>query len=143
MRNRDGAEISYNQWLMFACKLSSSENSPTNNNYKNCNILFSIVPLLIPIVFYCSIVKNLLLSTIVIGKLASLNRLRQSNKGTFRASGLAGIEHMPSQSRVTGHRFRLSPTTLRGRSTIVIFYIFLYSTYKFLYSVMFYNCYIL
>ena len=32
------------------------------------------------------------------GKLASLNRSWQSNKGTFRASGLAGIEPMPSES---------------------------------------------
>ncbi len=38
-------------------------------------------------------------------KLASLNRFWQSNKGTFRASGLAGFEPMPSQSRATGHAF--------------------------------------
>ncbi len=50
------------------------------------------------------------------GKLASLNRSWQSNKGTFCALGMTGIEPMPSQSMVTGHRFRLSPTTLRGRS---------------------------
>ena len=53
----------------------------------------------------------------MIDKLASLNR--SSNKGTFRASGLAEVEPMPSKSdsvRVTGHRdrFRLSPTTLRA-----------------------------
>ncbi len=32
------------------------------------------------------------------GKLASLNRSWQSNKGTFSASGMAGIEPMPSHS---------------------------------------------
>ena len=32
------------------------------------------------------------------GKLASLNRSWQSNKGTFSALGLAGIEPMPSES---------------------------------------------
>ena len=32
------------------------------------------------------------------GKLASLNRAWQSNKGTFRASGMAGNEPMPSES---------------------------------------------
>ena len=34
----------------------------------------------------------------IVGKLASLNRSWQSNKGTYRASGLAGIEPMPSES---------------------------------------------
>ena len=48
------------------------------------------------------------------GKLASLNSSWQSNKGMFCALGMAGIEPMQSQSRVTGHG--LSPTTLRGLS---------------------------
>ena len=39
------------------------------------------------------------------GTLASLNRSWQSNKGTVRASGMAGIETMPSQSRTTGYLF--------------------------------------
>ena len=41
----------------------------------------------------------------MIGTLASLNRSWQSNKGTVRASGMAGIETMPSQSRTTGYLF--------------------------------------
>ena len=32
------------------------------------------------------------------GKLASLNRSLQSNKGTFHASGMAGIKPIPSES---------------------------------------------
>ena len=33
-----------------------------------------------------------------IGKLASLNRSRQSKEGTYRALGMAGIEPTPSKS---------------------------------------------
>jgi hypothetical protein len=36
------------------------------------------------------------------GKLASLKHSRQSNKSTFSALGMAGIEPMPSKSRATG-----------------------------------------
>jgi hypothetical protein len=61
--------------------------------------------LITPVLFLYGLTKG---PNCVADKLASLNSSWQSNKGTFRSSGLAGIELMPSQSRVTGHRFRLS-----------------------------------
>ena len=45
------------------------------------------------------------MNSFITDKLASLNRLWPCNNGTFRASGMAGIEPIQSQLRVTGHRF--------------------------------------
>ena len=49
---------------------------------------------------------------------ASSNRSWQSNNGTFRASGMAGIEPMPTLVRVTGANYVKGAVKLRPRMQI-------------------------